>query len=51
MTKTTLCKHEWKHLRSTGDKSLVMRCARCAAELEIEKPIREKQISEWRLVR
>jgi hypothetical protein len=44
------CKHEWKHLRSTGDKSFVMCCIRCAAELEIEKPIREKQISDWRVV-
>lgn len=33
----TTCTHEWEHLRSTGEKSLVMRCLTCAEELEIEK--------------
>jgi hypothetical protein len=49
MTKTTplACRHEWGFKRSTGDKSLVMCCIRCAAELEIEKPIR----TDWRVVR
>jgi hypothetical protein len=46
MTKTTLCRHEWEFKRSTGGKSLVMFCARCAEEMEIKK-----SASGWEIAR
>jgi len=46
MTKTTLCKHTWEFKQSTGDKSFVMRCLRCAEEMEIKK-----SASGWEIAR